>query len=97
MVYTGIENDIKRRSVTAIALKESSDHGGYYFMSIYTGKCLHSYQWIEIPIYDDVIAHVRDLAEGDDAKKMTDNYPMFELAPGVLITDDVIEEDKLKR
>ena len=66
-------------------------------MSLYTGKCLHIYQWIEIPIYDDVIAHVRDLAEGDDAKKMTDNYPMFELVPGVLITDDVIEEDTLKR
>ena len=24
---------------------------------------------------------------------MTDNYPMFEWAPGVMITDDVSEED----
>ena len=27
-------------------------------------------------------------------KNITDNYPMFEWAPGVLITDNVSEEDK---
>ena len=58
-------------------------------MSLYTGKRLHRYQLTEIPIGDDVISQVRDLAEEENAKKMTDNYPMFEWAPGVLITDDV--------
>ena len=62
-------------------------------MSLYTGKRLHRYQLTEIPIGDDVISQVRDLAEEENAKKMTDNYPMFEWAPGVLITDDVSEED----
>ena len=66
-------------------------------MSKYTGKSLHRSQWTDIPIYDDVIDQVRDLSEGEDAEKMTDNYPMFEWAPGVLITDDVSEEDKLIR
>ena len=62
-------------------------------MSLYTGKRLHSYQCTELPIYDDVIYQVRYLAEGEDAKKMSDNYPMFEWVPGFLITDSVSEED----
>ena len=36
---------------------------------------------------------MRDLAEGEDSNKMTDNYPMFEWAPGVLITENVSERD----
>ena len=62
-------------------------------MSLYTGKHLHSYQWTELPIYYDVIAQVIDLDEEENANKMTDNYLMFEWAPSVLITEDVIEED----
>ena len=63
-------------------------------MSLYTGKLLYSYQRKELPIDDAVLDQVRDLAEGEDAKNITDNYPMFEWAPGVLITDNVSEEDK---
>ena len=62
-------------------------------MSLYTGKRMYRFQWTEIPIYYDVVASVRDLDEGEDAKKMTDNYSMFYLAPGVLITDGVNGED----
>ena len=84
---------MKRRIVPAIALKKSNDHLGYYFMILYTGKLLHRYQWTEIPIYDDVIAQVRDLSDGEDAKKMMNKYPMFEWAPGALTTEDVSEEN----
>ena len=45
MFYTGKTNDMKRRSVSAIILNEPKEHGGHYFMILYTGKCLHSYQW----------------------------------------------------
>ena len=62
-------------------------------MSLYTGKILHSYQFTELPIDDDVISKVRDLAEEDNVDKTTENYLMFEWAPGVLITDDVSKED----
>ena len=44
VVYTGTKNDIKRRSVPAITLNKSNDHGGHYFLSLYTGKRLHRYQ-----------------------------------------------------
>ena len=84
---------MKRRSGPAIALNKSSDRGGRYFMSLYIGKRLHRYQCTELPIDYDVISQLRYLAEEQDAKKMTDNYPMFEWAPGVLITEYVSEED----
>ena len=93
MVYTGTTNYMKIKSIPAIALKESNEHGVHSFMSQYTVKCLHRYQWIEIPIDDDVIAQVRNLAEEENAKKLSNNYMMFEWAPGVLITGDVSEED----
>ena len=63
-------------------------------MIMYTGKSLYIYNWTDPPIDDEVISQVRDLAEGQDSNKMTDNYPIFEWASGVLITDDVSEEDK---
>ena len=63
IVYTGTKNNIKRSIITAIAFKESNDHGRHYCMSIYTGKHLHNYQWTELPIDDDTIAQVRDLSE----------------------------------
>ena len=93
MVYTGTANDMKIKIVPAIGLNKSNYHGGHYFMSLYTGKRLHGYPWKELPIYDDIISQVRDLAQGEDAKKITDNYSMFEWATGILITDYVSEED----
>ena len=70
MVYIRTKNDMKRRSVPDIALNESNNHGGHYFMSLYTEKRLHSYQFTEIQIDDDLIAQVIYLAEGEDTKKI---------------------------
>jgi hypothetical protein len=59
-------------------------------MSLHTGKKLHSYEWEELPIDDDVIARVEELAREQDAPIMTDGYPMFEWMPGVPILDEVL-------
>ena len=59
-------------------------------MSLYTGKRLHSYNWQELPIDDETINRVEDLAKAEKAKRLTDNYPMFEWAPGVPIIDELI-------
>ena len=58
MVFTETTNTMKRRSVPAIALRESNDHGGFFFMSLHTGKRLHAYEWEELPIDDEVINRV---------------------------------------
>jgi hypothetical protein len=54
-VYTGTTNTMKSRSVPGIALGPSNESGGYFFMSLYTRKRLHSYHWKELPIDQDVI------------------------------------------
>ena len=38
MVYAGTKNKMNARSVPAIVLNSSNKHGGYYFMSLYSGK-----------------------------------------------------------
>ena len=69
MVYTSTTSTMKRRSVPAIALKESNDHGGFFFMSLHTGRELHAYEWDELPINNDVIQRVEDLAKDQKIKK----------------------------
>ena len=91
MVYNRTTHDMKIRSVPAIALNQSNDHVGHYFMSLYTGKFLRSYQWKELLIDDDIISQLRELAGVEDAKKMTNYYTMFEWAPCVLMSDYVSE------
>ena len=54
MAYTETKNNMKRRSVPAIALNESNEAGGHYFMSLYTGKRIHAEDWDKQPIDDDV-------------------------------------------
>ena len=55
---------MQRRSTPAITLLPSNQRGGYYFMSLYTGRRLHSYHWTELPIPENVIKRV----EAEDAK-----------------------------
>jgi hypothetical protein len=78
MVHKGTTNTMKRRSVPALALQHSNNRGGHYFMSLYTGKRLHSYNWIELPIDDEVIDRVHELAQNEGQKILTDDYPMFD-------------------
>ena len=42
--HIGTTNTIKRRSVSAIALNESNEHGGHYFISLFTGKKMHCFK-----------------------------------------------------
>ena len=43
MVFIGTNNNMNSRSVPAVALNPSNQYGGHYFMSLYSGKRLHSY------------------------------------------------------
>lgn len=88
MVYIGTTNRMKARSVPGIALRESNQWGGQYFMSLYTGKRLHSFKWQELPIDQDVIDRVEQLAKMEGQPIMPGNFPLFEWSPGVTILDD---------
>ena len=62
MVHVDASKNMKKRSVPAIALRISNNAGGFYFMSLCTGKRIHSYIWEELPIDKDVIEKVEPLA-----------------------------------
>ena len=59
MIYTGTENNMNSRIVPVIPLKEFNDMSGQYFMSLNTGKILHSKHWDQIPIDEFVIDKVK--------------------------------------
>ena len=88
----------KKRSVPEIALKASNEEGGYFFMSLYTGKRLHSYIWEEIPIHQDTIDRVDQLAREEKKPVLDNNQPLFELLPGKDIEDSqqdtIIQEEE---
>ena len=56
---------MKHRSVPGIALGPSNEHGGHYFMSLFTGKRINSNKWDELPISEEVIERVEELGAKD--------------------------------
>ena len=58
LVYIGTKNNMKPISVPVIALRRSNNTGGYYFISLYSGKRIHGYKWEELSIDKHVIARV---------------------------------------
>ena len=63
LTFNGTENNMKGRNTPCIALKPSNKHRGAYFMSLVSGKKIHAYQWTELPITDNIIDRVHELAE----------------------------------
>ena len=45
--------------VGVISLRSSNERRGYYFMSLATGKQLHSFIWTELTINDQVISRIK--------------------------------------
>ena len=89
-VHIGTDNTMKRRSIPAIALNESNEHGGHYFMNLYTAKKLHSYNWQELPIDNENISRIEELVQEEKVKRLTDTYPMFKWVRGVPIIDKLL-------
>ena len=50
MVYTFTKNNMNKRIVPVISLKESNNMNGQYSMPLNTGKRLHSKHWYQISI-----------------------------------------------
>ena len=56
-------NTLENRTVPAIALRESNNNGGHYFISLKTGKIIHSNKWLEIVTTHRQINRVHESAE----------------------------------
>ena len=95
MVFIGTTNTLHTRSVPAVAINPSNYHGGHYFMSLYSGKRLHSYNWEELPIDDGVTDRLESLAEDEGAPVMESALPMFTWRQRSIagLNIDVVEDD----
>ena len=91
MVFTKTSNTMSHRSVPGVALEQCNDHGGYYFMNLFTGKKISSNNWNELPIDDDAIVRVEELAYRELQPVMKDGYPIFKWKTGEFIVNDEIE------
>ena len=49
----------------SIALRESNDSNGFFFMSLETGKRLHCNKWTQLVITEDIIEAVQDICHDD--------------------------------
>ena len=57
-------------------------------MSLYSDKKIHSNEWYELPINEDLIDRVEHITMKKKAVVMNDGYPMFEWLPGVRMDYD---------
>ena len=71
LAFTQSSNRQKARSVPSIALRESNERSGPYFMKLYTGERTHSQKWNILPIDDDVIQQVESISAEQGQPEMT--------------------------
>jgi hypothetical protein len=98
MVYYKTSNTMSKRTSPCISLGESNELDEMYFMSLETGKRLHSRIWIALPMNDYVISQVNDLVEIERQPVMPGNMPIFEWAPDIVMEsgqdpDDYVEQE----
>ena len=75
------------RTIGAIALNPTGNaQGSYYFMSLATGARISRHQWTEVPITQDVINRVEELA-AEQEQPIINGELVFEWAPNVPIED----------
>ena len=94
LVYSGTKNNMVSRTVPAIALRESNGVGGYYFMSLDTGKRIHGNKWERMNITDEVIKKVCLLAEVEGQSWVHD-YPFTIKSEEFTQQNDVCETNTI--
>ena len=70
-------NNMKTRTMPAIALGPSSSENGWYFMSLETGKRILRYKWTVLPVSQSTIDKVHELANQLKLKNENTNKPLF--------------------
>jgi hypothetical protein len=91
-VHESHDNSMLTRTTGAIALRPTGNaQGGYYFMSLTTGKRLNRYAWTALPMPGEVIERVHALAGTNPAGGAI----LFGWRDGTEIADDPDDADDL--
>jgi len=86
-----ITNTMIGRTKGAIALYPKGDHGSWAFLSLSTGIQVHGRTFTPLPITDEVIDRVAELAEAQGQPIVHDGCLLYEWRPGMPINDDDAE------
>ena len=89
-VFNKTNNHMTSRSTPVIALLESNEEDGHYFMSLDSGKRINSRKWTPLPITSEVIARVDELVTSSKQDVLVNNLPTFEWSRGVSVADQII-------
>ena len=82
------KNDMTERCEEAISLGVLNESGSHNFMSLRTGRRIKCHRWEELPITDEVIKRVEDMAQEEGQMKLIDRCPLFEWEDGMEVEDD---------
>ena len=93
MGFTRTRNDMTERSEEAISLGTLNDSGAHYFMSLKTGRKIKCHRWEELPITDEVIERVENLAKEEKQIKIDGGMPLFEWEDGNVVDDNYDDGD----
>jgi len=86
-----VTNTQAGRTKGALALYPRGQHGTWAFLSLSTGREVHGRTFTPLPITDEVIARVTELAAAQGQPVIHDGRLLYEWMPGVPITDDDAE------
>ena len=86
-----VTNTQAGRTKGALALYPRGQHGSWAFLSLSTGREVHGRTFTPLPITDEVIARVAELAAAQGQPIIHDGRLLYEWMPGVPITDDDAE------
>jgi hypothetical protein len=79
----------RARTMGAIALTPTGNaQGGYFFLSLATGRKLSGQQWDALPMPEGVVAAVERMAQNESQPLIGQGSPLFEWSPGVPIEED---------
>ena len=76
-IFNGTTSTPTPRTIGAIALRPKNSTGSYYFMSLETGKILHSNQYHPLAITEHVISRVETIAANEGNAALTNGKLTF--------------------
>lgn len=93
-VYDGTSNDVRSRTLGAIAMYPTFNvSGDYYFMSLATGARVHRRSWSPIPINDMAISRVEAIALQEDMPLVQTTHHIAEHDSNLRVEDDEYDGD----